>query len=264
MSIQFNDTTNNDGLVQMYERECGLPLGTVSGDTTRLKNFTADVNEAWDDFLNIALTTSGTWQYDDSNQTDYPIIRTNLVSGQRDYTFVTDGDGNIILDIYRVRIIPSATATQYIDVVPEDDPSGDYSIYGNENVPYSPYDNPASTGVPYRYDKLANGIRFNLIPNYSATNGLEIHINREPSYFTYSDTSKKPGCPGILQKYFYLKPAMKYARLNQRNSYETLSAEVLKMEGNDEQGVVGSIAQYFGKRAKDEKPVMTPKLSNYI
>ena len=65
---------------------------------------TADENLALDKVTGIIFTSSGRWQYDDTNHEDYPIITTNLTSGQRDYTFTTDEQGNLILDIYRVMV----------------------------------------------------------------------------------------------------------------------------------------------------------------
>src|SRR3990167_11282297 len=103
MSIQFNQTASPyRGLVQFYEKEIGANRADVSGTAEKLAQFTSDVNQALDDFWAIAIPASGTWQLDDSNQTDYPIITTNLVASQRDYSFTTDGSSNLILDIYRV------------------------------------------------------------------------------------------------------------------------------------------------------------------
>src|SRR3990167_10378043 len=116
MSVQFSDTTNYKGIIQLIEKELGFKRGDISGDANLLKEITADVNLAWDDYLTIALPASGKWQFDDSNQTDYPIIKTNLVDGQRDYTFTTDEGGNLILDIYKVAILLSATDTLYQEI----------------------------------------------------------------------------------------------------------------------------------------------------
>ena len=49
-------------------------------------DLTADVNLGLDKIWAIIFTSNGTWQWDDTNHTsDYPIITTDLVSGQRDY-----------------------------------------------------------------------------------------------------------------------------------------------------------------------------------
>lgn len=254
MSAQFSDTTNLKGLVQLYEKECGFNYGDVSGDATKLKQFTAEANMARDDFDAIALTASGKWNLDDSNHTDYPIIKTNLVAGQRDYPFTTDEQGNLILDIYKVLILPSATATEYEEIFPVDQQTETTGIETEETA----------QGVPYRYDKTANGIFLDPIPSYSATLGLKLLINREASYFTSTDTTKKPGVPGLFHKYFYLKPAATYARRNGLANLNAIENELIKMEGNPLVGIVGSIAEYFGRRAKDERPRITGRRTNYI
>lgn len=248
MSVQFNDVSTLKGLVQIYEREMGYDDGFVSGNTTRLKKFAADVNMAWDDYVSIALRSSGTWQYDDSNHTDYPIIKTNIVQGQRDYTFTTDKGGNLILDIYRVSILPSATDTKYTDITPIDEQSGAETALNTEDT---------TQGVPRFYDKTGNAIRFDVFPSYSATNGLKVYINREASYFTSSDTTKKPGCPGIHHRYFALKPALDGARHGDLARYNRIREEVVSFEGDEEKGVMGSIERYFSRRSRDERPQIT-------
>ena len=102
MSLQFSDTSTFKGIIQEIEKEIGADRGYISGNTNRLKEWTAQVNLAWDTYVDIADEHSGTWNFDDSNFTDFPIIKTNIVASQRDYTFITDGSSNLILDIYKV------------------------------------------------------------------------------------------------------------------------------------------------------------------
>ncbi len=254
MSRVFNSTSNLNGLVQKYEKEIGLNYGDVSGSDTALKEFAAEVNSCLDDFTRLAINSSGTWQFDDSNQTDYPIIKTNLVSGQRDYSFTVDGSGNLILDIYKVMVLPSATSTLYQEMIPIDQQSNSSGI-DQENT---------TTGVPEAYDKTANGIFLDRPSSYNATNGLKVMINREASYLTYSDTTKKPGVPGIFHDYFFLKPARNYARAKSLPQFDHLNAEVIKMEGDEERRVTGTIQKYFGRRTKDQRDIMTNKKILYI
>lgn len=255
MSAQFNDPINYKGLVQLYEKELGFPRGTVSGDADRLKEFTADANLTYDHFMEIAIPAGGTWQADDSNQTDYPIIKTNLVSGQRDYTFLADGSGNLILDIFKVMILPSATATEYIEVYPMDQQT-ELSGVDMES---------AQTGVPLRYDKTANGIFLDPKPSYNVTNGLKVFINREAAYFTSGDTIKKPGVPGLFHDYFFKRPAQQYAARNslavaggrlRNGAFTGLLMEVMDIEKN--------IERYFGKRARDERTIIRPRLTSKL
>ena len=235
MSLQFSDTTNLKGIVQQYEEEIGVDTATISGNATKLKKLTAKVNLALDDFTKIAIQASGTWQYDDSNHTDYPIIKTNIVSGQNSYLITTDEQSNLVLDIYKVAILPSATATTYVDVLPTDEQSqDDNSSFISETT---------VTGQPRFYGKTGNGIFLDPTPGYNATNGLKLYINRENSYFTTSDTTKKPGIPGLFHRYLVLRPAEDYARINSLATYAAIRAERMQMEQ--------AIKEYFYHREKD-------------
>jgi len=209
--------------VQTYEKEIGADPGFISDNTVRLKRLTVDVNLALDDFLNLAFKADGRWQFDDSNHTDYPIITTNIVANQRDYNFTSDEGGNLILEVLKV----------------------DTGTF---------YDGQNGTGTPVRYDKLANGIFLDPIPSYNYTNGLKIYINREASYFVYTDTTKKPGIPGIFHRYLALKPALDFARRNISGNYQALQAEILRMEAD--------IKTYFSLRGKDQRNRMTVTSNN--
>ena len=78
-------------------------IDTEAGTNTTsypLADKVLDINVALDDAIDIAIRSCGIGQYDDTNNTDYPIITTDLNSGQRDYSYTADGSGNLILDIY--------------------------------------------------------------------------------------------------------------------------------------------------------------------
>lgn len=260
MSRPFNDTTNLSGLVQKYEQEIGVDPGVISGNTVKLKQFTSATRSAWDMYIYLALKASGTWQFDDTNHQDgsgnytYSIIKTNLVQGQRDYTFLADEGGNLILDIYKVAILPSSTEVLFQELTAVDEFQGNNDILA-ENT---------AQGIPSRYAKLANGIQFDTPTSYNATNGLKLYIGREASYFDYQDTTKKPGCPGIHHDYFALKPAYEHARRNKLANVDILRNAVVEFEGDEKLGIVGSIERYFGRRNRDERKVITNKKINYI
>lgn len=256
MSLQFSDTTNYRGIIQIYEKELGFNQGDVSGDTNRLKAATADINLALDDFTDIAIKSSGLWQFDDSNQTDYPIITTNIVSGQRDYAFTTDGSGNLILDIYRVVIGDPSGVFRDITPVDQQTPNN------NGNYTSTFINGQNATGTPKGYDKTSNALFFDVIPNYNLTNGIKFFINRESSYFIYTDTTKKPGIPGLFHKYLALRAALDYARRNSLSVFPNLEAEVYRYEGNERLGINGSISSYFGNRSRDVRKRLLPNVED--
>ena len=260
MSRKFNQTDTLDGLVQEYEREIGKEYGFISGNTTRLKAFTSATRSAWDRYLHLALKSSGTHQFDDSNHEDYPFIEADLVANQRDITYTTDDNSTFILDIFKVMLKNSDGV--YFELQPID------QQYRGQGM--SIWDGQSATGTPTQYDKTANGIIFDVLPNYNwrqateGERGVKMFVNREASYFTYTDTTKLPGCPGIHHDYFFLRPALEYAGRNNLANYDDLRDRVKEFEGDERNGVVGMIENYFSRRSKDERYIMSMKKINYI
>jgi len=222
--------------------------GNTTTDDYSASDLTTDINLAYDRVLSLIFKADGRWQFDDSNQTDYPIITTNLVSGQRDYSFTTDENGNLVLDIYKV-MIKDANGV-YVELLPVDQQSRD-SI---ENPIMSMVDGRDLTGQPNKYDKSANSIFLDVIPNYNSTGGLKIWINREPSYFTTSDTTKKAGFAGIFHEYLVVRPAWIYATDHNLNNVNALRDEMLLLEKE--------IENYYGSRNKDERLIITSQSVN--
>lgn len=244
MSIAYSNTSSKNGLLQLIERNLKLGDGAITGNATRKAEFTADINLAVDKVFELIFHNSGTWQFDDSGHSDYPIITTNLVSGQRDYSFTTDEQGNLILDIHKVMIANDNGTYHEIYPIDVETQRGTDSFYDGLNV----------GGQPYRYDKTANGIFLDPIPNYSETNGLKIYINREGSYFTTSDTTKKAGFAGLFHEYLALRPSYQYAYRNGLKNANVLKQEMLEMEN--------AIEVYYSNRSRDEKQQIITKWRN--
>lgn len=252
MSIQFSNTTTKRGLVQKYEKALGMDYGDVSGNSELLAEFTANVNDCIDDYLLLWAKCAGTWQPDDINHTGYPIITRNIVSGTRDYDFTSDGSGNRIVDLQKVLILPSATATQYVEIKPVDELNTDITDILTSTT----------QGTPSKYGKLANAIFLDLIPNYSVTAGIKMIVNREGSYVTTSDTDKIIGVPAY-HEYFYLKPALIKAKQKSLANLTQLEKDVIDLEGSERLGVTGLITEFFSGREKDVRTVLTGEYQEY-
>lgn len=234
MSLTFTQTTS------LIDRNC--KTNTVSYP---LVEKTADINLAIDKVFNLIFRASGRWQFDDSNHTDYPFIMTSLVSGQRDYSFTSDEQGNLILDIYKVMV--KGTDGYYSDIYPVDQQS--------DKDMESFYDNRNTSGIPSRYDKTGNGIFLDAIPNYNSTNGIKVFINREGSYFTTSDTTKKAGFAGLFHEYLALEPSIRYCKRNKMfDLSDRYERDLQKMEL--------AIQQYYRDRSKEETPIISGQSIN--
>jgi len=248
MSLAFSSTgstgtTAKKGIIQQIESHCGFNDADISGNTTLLAKFTAKVNVALDKVFSMIFEVGGTWQFDDSNHTDYPIISGNIVSGQRDYPFTTDGNSNLILDIQKVMVADSGG--NFFELTPVDVPAGAPSNY---------WDGLDTTGLPNTYEKNANGIFLDPIPNYARTLGLKIYISREGSYFSTSDTTKMAGFAGLFHEYLALHPSYEYARDKSLANTERLQRDMLKMEQD--------IMNYYKLREKDVQKVLQPYRNN--
>ena len=246
MSLAFN--SGSAGIIQQIERQLGLGAGYISDNATRLAEWTADINLTLDDVFHIIFGADGKWDFDDGNHTTDPILTTDLVSGQRDYPFSEDADGNLILDIKRV-FVRSSTTTPYKEIFPIDVQSDLEGEIGGLA------DGLNTEAIPNRYDKTARSVFLEPIPPDTVTAGLKFYVNREGSYFLTSDTTKTPGFAGLYHEYLVLKPAYKYARANNLAVREVLKRDVLELEE--------AITAHYSRRSRDERTVMTNEFQNY-
>jgi len=220
MALQFNDTTNKNGIIQQLEQALSFNDGDISGNATRLAMFTGDINLGVDEVTAMILSADRSRQIDDYNHTKYPIITIDVVSGQRDYSFTQDEQLNLIVHIHKVMCADSSGVLKDLQAVNQQDS-------GTANDSFN--DGNATAGVPYRYDKTADGIFLDPIPNYASTAGLKIFIDREASHFTVSDTTKKAGFMSLFHEYLVLKPAYRYARDKSLPNATALKRDMLEM-----------------------------------
>ena len=251
MSLYFNRTTELDGIIQGIERAVfNSQYGHISGNTTRMKEWTSRINQTHDEVLAMIFNQAGgsLWQFDDSNHTKFPIIKANIVSGQRDYTFTTDEQGNVILDIYRVTVADSSGV--YRDVY-----NADQQTPNNNNSDTTQFiDGQSTSGTPTKADKTANGIFLNPIPNYNYTNGLQVFINREGSYFSTTDTTKRPGIAGLYHEYYVVNPSYNHAVEHNLKNEESLLRRKLILEDG--------IKKHYGLRDRGVKKQLLANVEN--
>lgn len=233
----FSDSTDRDGIIELIEDMTGTQSATTSSYT--LKTKTRDVNNAYANYFLIGFQAEGRWQLDDTNHTKYPIITTNLVANQLDYSFTVDEQSNQILDIYRVEILdPNGLAVEL-------SPIDQFDIKGQALTEFM-----KDEATPIYYDKTANGIILYPASNYNATAGLKIYYNRTPSYFVSTDTTKQPGIPDMFHEYLALRPSYQYCLRKGLSQVNNLKQDMLLMEE--------SIRSYYAQRSKDEVKRMSP------
>ena len=213
--MQFSDTSTKQGLIQECEFWTNLGDATISGDATLLKVFTNRINRAFDKVLPIVLSKDDTLLWDDPNHTKEPIAKANLVSGQQAYAAITDEQGNSILNVVKVFILESTTATEYKAL--RRIPVG----LGYEDRILNPA--PTFVGIPTEYVERGGMLFLGAVPNYSATLGLKIMF----------DTTKTPGIPSPFHQLLALHASKDWLSVNKAENRVLIGEvkeEILRME----------------------------------
>jgi len=204
----FSDTTGTkDGLVQRFEFWTRMKDGAVTG--TLLKQVTSRINVAYERIMPILLSNSDYIRWDDKGHGDRPIGTFDIVSGQSDYTIAVDENSLEILNITAVRILTSATATEYEDL--------NRFKLDDSRVLDAMSPNPSSAGIPDGYVENGNSIFFTPEPNYSVTDGVKIFFQREHDRFASTDTTKTSGIPKIFDELLVLHAAKDWTAVNRTN-----------------------------------------------
>lgn len=243
--MQFNDTTNRSGIIQACERWTNLGKEAISGDSDLLKEFTADINLAFDEILPLIFASDAKWQWDDANHTKEPIAVTPLVSGQQAYNVIADEQGNSILEITKVYVTDEQGTYVRLSAVDEGDRFTD-DVHAL---------NAANTGTPTRYDKLGTAIYLDPVPNDSGY--LKLLFSRTASYFASTDTTKTPGIPLPFHELLALIPSKKYVAIHKSDNrvlLATINEAIAERKA--------ALTNFLSKRSKDERTVMRGRVES--
>ena len=172
--------TTKGGLIQGCERWTNLGDAIISGDTTLLKQFTAAINEAYDELLAIIFSSDSKWQWDDSNHDDQPIAALDLESGRADYTFISDEDGNSILELRAAYLqAPNGTSNKLSAVDAEQEAGAIFA------------QNTGNVGTPTRYDKIGATVWLDPVPKLQRVRTASVSSSRAHSPISLSPIRRR-------------------------------------------------------------------------
>lgn len=219
----FSDTTNKNGMIQRFEWWTRMKDGDVTG--VLLQQVTAAINDGFDSIIPFLLSYSDRIRWDDFNHTDRPIGTIDIVSGQPDYTVSEDDNGLDILNLTRVRILNSASATDYTDL---------RRMFINDiRAADAMSPNPSFSGIPSHFLEVGNSIFLYPNPNYAATAGVKLFFERQQSYFVSTDTTKEIGIPRTFHILPVLYAAEEWILINRSKDTATINrigAKIVKKE----------------------------------
>lgn len=234
----FSDVTNNLGIVEQVRSM--MRVDSTQWPTYQIVN---SCNNYLDTITGYAIGADRRFQWDDTNHTKLPIGTTDLTATQSDYSFLTDEQGNPILNLLRIDILDDSGLYRKLDVIDE----ADINIALDEY-----YETDAK---PVAYDKIAdNIIRLYPTPAVSVTAGLKFYFQRAGSYFAATDTTKEPGVSPLLHRGFVVAAAYDGALTLGLQNLQPLSVEMAKE--------TEKMKQAFKNRNTDEIPVMMPPRVN--
>ena len=238
--MRFNDTSNNNGIIQHIELLTDLGIGYISSSSTELKNFTAIINRVANRVWHTIFMSNGNWQYDDSNATDFPFAMTNIVEDQRKYILP-----DTALTVIRVEVLDENDNWVKLRPITVED----------INQPIDEFMD--VSGAPIYYRLFGNVMEIFPASNYAKTSGLKVYFDRKDTVFTTLDTTKEPGFASPYHEILPIASAIEWYKVKQPQSptLQGLIQDYLKIEQ--------SIIQYYGKRFKDYKPRISRAYQSY-
>ena len=241
--MQFNNTTNKNGLIQLCEFLTQIGDTNISGDTTLLKTFTMLINNGYHKAESIILASQDEWDFDDSNNSDFPIGTANLVADQQDYALPTS------LKIKRVEI--TFDGTKWYKAEPFDinerGRATDTTSISQDFFQTEP-----------KYDIMDSSLFMYPIPGVNITSGLKVWFIRIVAPFVSTDTTKEPGFDGLWHEYVALYASHEWARTKGKSNADKLKRDLLQMESD--------MRDYFSDKQEDRQNVLKPSLidSDYL
>lgn len=199
----------------------------------------ASCNNYLDTVTGYAIGADRNFQWDDSNHTKLPIGTTDLTASQSDYSFLTDEQGNKILNLTRIDILDPDGSYRKLEMIDQDNIAVALDSYESVN------------GLPTKYDKIADNIvRLYPAPATTVVNGLKFYFQRSASYFAATDTTKEPGVAPLLHRGFVIASAYDGAL--------TLGLQNLSILGVEMEREEAKMKKYFEVRNTDMNRRMAP------
>jgi len=178
--MQFNDTTNKNGIIQLCEKYTGLGAGVISGDADLLKEFGMYCNKASRKIKHWIFTAYGGWIYDDENHGDLPIVTTALEADRT--TYPLDTESNVVL---LVEFKNNGSDSWQ--------PLNPLTLEQIRDAGMAESEFMRTYGTPQYYRLFAGSLKLYPGSNYAQASSLRVHMKRDIHDFVSGDTTAVPG-----------------------------------------------------------------------
>ena len=245
--MQLSVSSGKNGLIQ---RATFLAFGTSTDHTSDwpLADVVVSLNRWYHRAATWLWQSSGTWEFDDSNQTTANFATATLVGGQQDYALPTTA-----FAITRVEVLDASGNYQQLRQIDQTEVRG---------VALSEYYE--TDGLPIYYD--VSGASLHLYPAPAAADvttalGLKIYVAREisefstPASYTTADTTQ-PGFEELFHEILCFGAAYDWCITNgPQERAQAYRAEIEAMKQD--------MFKHQGMKNKDKKVSIQPRMESY-
>jgi len=238
--MQFSNTTTREGVLQACERYTGLGNTVITGDSDKLKEFTAYSNTALRKLWHYVFTSTGVWEYDDSNQSDLPQATTNLVAAQAKYALPSGA-----LAIKRLEVKDSAGNWTVLKPLMRDEIPGAIDEFFETDAD------------PIYYRLIGDTIELFPGSSVNVTGGLKIYFDRGSTTFASTDTTKEVGFAAEYADLVPLYASLEWLKINLPEDARTAQLKEDYAVG------VQNLKDYYSKRFPAKKVMITRRYESF-
>lgn len=200
----------------------------------------------WYDLVHASILQSmDEVDFDDSNDTDYPVMTTNLVANQQDYPLKAG-----TLSVKRAEI--TYDGTNWYKLSPFD--VGETDLATNSTS----ITNNFQTNQPF-YDIEANSVFLYPVPTQNVTNGLKMWVNRNVTPFVTADLTGGTKTPGFDRNFHMILAkgvAYDYALKQGNENRNQLKQDIAEL--------MAGLRSHYGKKQDDRQMNMRADLPSYL
>ncbi len=210
------------------------------------------VNNAYEKVVGMLIGNAGSWEFDDTNFTDFPRGQADLVAGQKDYTFDSSH-----LAIERVQVKDENGKNYFLKPIDK----------RNFNTPLDEYFD--TDGSPEFYDKDGKSILIYpgaATANVTTTDGIRVDFRRTADVFTSGEVTTGTKVPGFASPYHEVlvyMAAIPYCMTYKKDRVVAYQNEVDKILGNESKRITGTLLEFYAKRERDVRDILTTKRINH-
>lgn len=203
-----------------------------------------NLNIAYNNVSRLIWTSAGGWQYDDSNNTASPFIRTTLSHGVQEYAL--------------------ASTIQRVEEVVVKDKSGTWlklKSFDIHNTDQAPLTYLSASGLPLYYDLFGNSILLYPKPSsayVTMSSGMGVYVSRNVTEFPVTATTTVPGFAIPFHRILSYSAALDF--LTDNNQRQLID----NMKSRLEQGLINFYAKRGGEQTTGIKPRSRKVWQQYI